>query len=163
MKKGWREIELTRGYKAIVDVEDFEHLSRFNWYVQISRTIYAARSAKKHEDKIPKNVYMHRQITKARKGEVVDHEDGNGLNNTRANLRVGTHSDNQQNRRKHRENPQSLGTRKTLNGYAAQIKMGKKKKDLGTFATQKEAHEAFLKAAKERSQERLCPPQPNNQ
>jgi hypothetical protein len=45
-------------------------------------------------------VYLHRLIMNAPKGLVVDHIDGNGLNNTRANLRVVTQQQNMWNKRR---------------------------------------------------------------
>ena len=42
---------------------------------------------------------MHRQILNAPKGMVVDHKDGNGLNNRKSNLRLCTPAQNVRNRR----------------------------------------------------------------
>lgn len=42
---------------------------------------------------------MHRLIIGAKTGEIVDHINGDGLDNRRCNLRVVTHSQNMQNRR----------------------------------------------------------------
>ena len=47
-----------------------------------------------------KLIFMHRQIMNPPKGMVVDHIKGNRLDNTRAHLRVCTHSENSQNRAK---------------------------------------------------------------
>ena len=39
-------------------------------------------------------IYLHRQISGALPGTVVDHLDGDGLNNTRQNLRITTQAEN---------------------------------------------------------------------
>lgn len=38
-----REIELTQGYKALVDAEDYERISQFKWYYNQG---YAIRNLK---------------------------------------------------------------------------------------------------------------------
>jgi hypothetical protein len=47
---------------------------------------------------------MHRVLLNVPPGMVADHIDGNGLNNTRANLRVCTQAENSFNRRIHSNN-----------------------------------------------------------
>jgi len=83
-----KEIPLTKGLVALVDDEDFEALSRFKWHVGGSRG-YAMRGG----------FYMHREILKPANGVHIDHVNGNPLDNRRANLRLATRSENQQNRR----------------------------------------------------------------
>ncbi len=71
----WRE--------AMVDEEDFDALSAYRWYAhkpRLSRTVYAKAGGKP-------TIYMHRLVAKPSRALDVDHIDGNGLNNTRANLR----------------------------------------------------------------------------
>ena len=46
-----------------------------------------------------KTIYMHRFILGEPKGKVVDHRDGNGLNNRRENIRAITHAENLRRRR----------------------------------------------------------------
>ena len=77
-----RFIPLTRGYFAIVDAADYEWLSKHNWLAMTSdNTTYAFR---KQNGKV---IFMHREIMKPRKGQVVDHINHNGADNCRSNLR----------------------------------------------------------------------------
>ena len=86
-------IELTKGQFAIVDDSDYEYLSKFKWYAKERKhTWYAARRSGLSE------VRMHRVILNVGAGIEVDHINGNGLDNRRANLRPVTKSENAQNR-----------------------------------------------------------------
>jgi hypothetical protein len=71
---------------AIVDDEDFEWLSQWRWYCHYTKKPYVHRSKASQS--------MHRQIMGNPAGMVVDHIDGNPLNNQRSNLRVCTVSQN---------------------------------------------------------------------
>jgi len=89
-----RYIALTKGMFAIVDAEDYEELSKHRWTAFYTcGKWYAARNSK------GKCILMHRQIMKAPKGKVVDHHDGAGLDNRKANMRLCTYGQNNCNRR----------------------------------------------------------------
>ena len=88
-----QRIELTRGFYATIDPEDFDIISNFKWQVQKrGRTFYAVRRTEKGG-----HWKMHRLILDCSPGKEVDHIDGNGLNNTRNNLRIVSHRENGQN------------------------------------------------------------------
>jgi hypothetical protein len=89
-------IELTRGKSAMVDDEDFEYLSQWKWFC--SSGGYAVRSVWAN-GKV-QAIYMHREIVGAGSGQVVDHKDGNRVNNQRSNLRGCTSLNNNANRKK---------------------------------------------------------------
>ena len=84
--------------------------------------------------------------------EQVDHVNGNGLDNRIANLRPATQSQNSSNSRlSHRNKTGFKGVRfRARTGrFEAYIGTGGKARHLGTFPTAEEAHEAYLKAARE--------------
>lgn len=86
-----REIPVKGGYVALVDDSDYERVAAHKWtYLKAkgSLTIYARTSIAR------RTVYMHRFILGEPQGLVVDHEDGNGLNNQRSNLVPKTHQAN---------------------------------------------------------------------
>jgi hypothetical protein len=92
-----RTIELTQGQVALVDDEDYDWLVAMgSWYAHRSRnTFYAKRRSGQ-----PK-LRMHRVIMGVTDPATkVDHEDCNGLNNQRSNLRVATTVQNARNRGK---------------------------------------------------------------
>lgn len=93
-----KQIPLTQGRVALVDDEDFERLNQFKWCAhKIGNSYYAARHLdRKHL------IGMHRQILNVSIGLVVDHINGDGLDNRRKNLRLCTHAQNLWNTRKHR-------------------------------------------------------------
>ena len=93
-----REIELTKGYKAQVDDEDYDYLMQWKWHANVgTHHVYAKRDVRKNR-KVT-SYLMHRVILKLADSELsVDHRDGIGLNNQRSNLRTCTHSENMQNK-----------------------------------------------------------------
>jgi hypothetical protein len=90
-----RTIPLTRGLVALVDAEDYERLARHRWHAEEPKpgVYYAARREG------ATLIYMHRE-TLGLDVTVVDHRNGNGLDNRRANLRLATVSLNNCNARK---------------------------------------------------------------
>jgi len=102
-----RYIPLTRGLHAIVDAEDYEWLNQYKWYAQPAPrkgTFYARRNCRGGA------VLMHRMIMRPPKGKVVDHINGNGMDNRRCNLRICTPAENSRNA------PKRLGTRSRFIG-----------------------------------------------
>lgn len=79
---------------------------------------------------------------------VIDHRDGNGLNNRFTNLRVGTQSLNMQNvwRAKRSSKTGLLGVVPHREKFRAMIGIGKKRLSLGVFPTAEAAHAAYLAA-----------------
>lgn len=88
---------------------------------------------------------LHRLIAKPGIGLIVDHADGNKMNNTRANLRVCTFSQNNANKRT--RSPGRRGIRKKKNRWYARIKEKGIEKYLGCYKSKDEAIEAYNRAA----------------
>jgi hypothetical protein len=96
----YRKIRLTEGKFTLVDQNDFYRLNIFQWFAEgKGDRLYAMRPLLSR-DKPSRMVRMHRDITNAPPGILVDHKNGNGLDNRRDNLRLATHTQNMQNRRK---------------------------------------------------------------
>lgn len=144
-------IALTRGFSAIVDDEDFEYLNQWKWHCLFQakgKHIYAKRTVsepKKH------CLRMHRIIMNCPKNMIVDHINGNTLDNRKENLRICTKNQNNMNISK-RE--------KTINKYKgvtknkarhrpfyAVIGVNKKRIYLGSFYTEIQAAVAYNEAA----------------
>lgn len=142
-----KEIQLTRGMVAMVDDEDFERINAIKWTLQKGgNTFYAVNSRNN-------NTLMHRVILKAKKGEVTDHINHNGLDNRKINLRLCTHSENLRHRKKHKNNDSGYkgvyADKKTKTPrYRAQIRVNKKKICIGSFGDPVDAAKAYDKAAK---------------
>ncbi len=93
-----KEIILTQGQVALVDDEDFEYLNQWKWHAQRITSSDHLWYAKTVMDGCP--VMMHRVLLLPSHGWSVDHIDGDGLNNRRANLRLATHQQNMMNSRR---------------------------------------------------------------
>ena len=71
---------------------------------------------------------------------LIDHRDGNGLNNHPGNLRAATHSQNMKNNSGWSKKSEPCGVHLKANGrWVAYIRADGKHKHLGTFTTQAEA------------------------
>lgn len=142
-----KTIKLTKGYEAIVDDEDYESLAAVKWRAFESKgTVYACRAH---------STLMHRVLV-PHAGETVDHINGNGLDNRRANLRAATFSENQRNKGKPRTRcPVSRFkgvalNRNCVSSWYAFYKLDKKKVRLGTFSTEIAAALAYDLAVRAR-------------
>lgn len=94
-----KQIQLTQGKVALVDDEDFDYLNQFKWAAaKFPNNYYAVRYSSIGGKQV--SVYMHREILGVVDGGIfVDHQNHDGLDNQRVNLRTGTHQDNQRNKR----------------------------------------------------------------
>ena len=94
---------------------------------------------------------MHRLISQPADGEFVDHIDGDGLNNRRANLRNCTHAQNMANTAVTRRNKLGLKgafASKSGKAFRAVIRVSGQRMHLGYYATPEEAAAAYRGAAK---------------
>lgn len=132
-----REIPLTQGRVALVDDADYEWLMQWKWQAHKCKNLfYATRSVQVQN--IAKEIRMHRVILQAPDGVLVDHEDSNGLNNQRYNLRCCTNSQNCCNRKRALSACGYKGVTRAShcdNRWAAKIKIHRKNYHIGQFAT----------------------------
>lgn len=92
-----KEIKLNQNKIAVVDDEDFEKLSQYNWFSNKGwSTFYAIRNICFKDKKT--RIRMHREILNAPKHLHIDHINGNGLDNRKENLRLCTNRENSQNK-----------------------------------------------------------------
>lgn len=140
-----KEIPLTHGYMALVDDEDYERLAAFRWGV-LARAGYTAYAIR-HVGRYP--VYMHRDVIGAPLGVGVDHIDGDGLNNRRANLRLANHAQNGANAKVKTRTSQFKGVYldRRQGKWRAQIREDGGSRALGSFASEEDAARAYDRAA----------------
>lgn len=144
-------IPLTKGKFAVVDDEDFEALSAFRWHAYPDRGTFYARRSDYSEGHVAKTVLMHRQVLGAGKGEQVDHVNGDGLDNTRTNLRFCTPLENARNARRRKDNQsgfKGVVWHKQRKQWVAHIRIDGKLKHLGLFPTKEDAARAYDEVAK---------------
>ena len=130
---------------AMVDDEDFDFLNQWKWHPHKDhKWIYATR--KKHKE----NFQIHRFILNASLNMLVDHLDGNGLNNQKENLRVCTKQQNCFNKKKMERANGSIykGVYKIRNKFISQIGFNYKTIVIGKFDTEIQAALAYNEAAK---------------
>ena len=96
-----KTIGLTQGYKALVDDEDYELVNQFKWYADVRRrkdgSIKRVYAGHDFCGKPRRMQHMHCFVM-GTKG--VDHEDHNGLNNQKHNLRLAKQAQNCANTKK---------------------------------------------------------------
>jgi hypothetical protein len=121
---------------CVIDSEDYEKVNFTRWQAIKRGNTFHVQSCSDH------NIYIHRIIVLTDK--LVDHADGNGLNNRKSNLREATKSQNAMNslRKKYK------GVVFAGNGkYYGRIVLNQNQIHLGTFYTAEEAALAYNKAA----------------
>lgn len=141
------EVPLSRGLVAVLDEQDWPKVADLTWYAHEPRPgeAYAA-----HRSSKPRTIVrMHRLILGVTDPDLlVDHRDGDRLNNRRANLRVATVAQNNRNRGQLRTgtSPYKGVTRRGAR-WSAGIWADGRSLYLGTFDSAELAAEAYNAAA----------------
>lgn len=144
-----RSIALVGGGVAYFDAADAALVSGYLWRLDhgyavagVYRGVHARRPVE--------NVYMHRLISGAVRGQFVDHRDRNRLNNTRGNLRLCDRRQNAANSAKR------AGCSSAFKGvswsrerklWEARIQASGRGRTIGFFASEVEAARAYDAAA----------------
>ncbi len=141
-------IWLSDKYQALIDVDDFDLVSQYNWGV--SERVY--KDTRKCYAATMQNgsiILMHRLIMAHPSKPEVDHINGNSLDNRRCNLRPATRSENARNVGLRRDNRTGYKGVTPLNGgYAARIEVNKAAFMIGVYTTAIEAAKAYDSVAR---------------
>lgn len=127
-----------------IDGADYPLVSDFHW--MLSKDGYAVCS-----EKFMKFTSMHRLILGKRDGMMIDHIDGNKLDNRRSNLRFATAAQNQFNRgigKKNTSGFKGVSLDKRSGKWMANIRHSGKKNYLGQFDTKELAAAAYDREAR---------------
>lgn len=139
-----KKIKLTQNKFALVSDCDYDFLSQWKWCAaNHGHTFYARRTSYAGGEK--KSVFMHRLIGE-RAGldmdQEVDHEDRNGLNNQRSNLRPANDKQQQENRGVQSNNTsgyRGVTWHKRSRKWQARVRHNRRDMHLGLFDTPEEA------------------------
>lgn len=138
-----------QGKFAIIDNADFGIVSPHTWRGVLSgNTLYAVSTI--FTDGKWRTVRMHRLILGPAPSQLVDHKNGNGIDNRRKNMRLATRTQNRRNSlQKSDSTTKYKGVRKSASGYQwqASITVDGKRIALGGYRTQWDAAQAYNAAA----------------
>lgn len=131
-------------YKIVIDTTDYELVKKYRWFISTSGKSLYARA--RWHDGPERFVYLH--ILLCPQWKLVDHEDGNGLNNRRHNLREANKQQNAWNQKtkEHTSKYHGVSWQSARNKWVAQLMVNGKQNNLGRFDTEEEAYKARLDA-----------------
>lgn len=141
--------------EILIDDEDYDKVSKYNWHLGKNRkNIYVIRNKRDKDKRIVES--LHRYLMGHPENKIVDHINGNTLDNRKENLRICTNTENTRNKDRYKNN--KIGYKGVLihkekkNGIEyqyiiAEIRVNKKKINLGHFKTKELAALAYNQAA----------------
>lgn len=136
------------GLVSLIDASDADLVSGLRWFPAVRKhTTYAYAHQPGGGD-----ILLHRLVMGVGRGESVDHINGDGLDNRRANLRIATQSQNNGNTRIKSHNTSGYkGVYQPAPGskFRAMIRIGGKGRCIGQYADPVEAAIAYDNAARE--------------
>ena len=136
-KDGNTIIKTLKNEEIIVDENLYYELVKYSWYIN-KGYVYGN-----------KKTSLHRYLMNAKNGEIVDHINGNKLDNRLVNLRISNSTLNGHNRiKKKGTDTKYIGVKYTKSGkYESRISKDKIQYNLGTYETEEDAAKARDKKA----------------
>lgn len=143
-------IPLTQGQVAIIDDEDWPIVKEYKWHTNKIADIYYAASTIRKESGKQTVLFMHRLLMGEPK-MLIDHKNGDGLDNRKENLRVASCKQNAMNQKSNGGASKYKGVtfHKRDKYWQASIVIDGSLKYLGSFKNEEEAAKAYNKAAVE--------------
>lgn len=147
-------VPLTQGKFATIDAEDWPRVSQSKWHaVRNASGIWYAYATVRPGTIRSRSIAMHRLLMGNPEGLLIDHINGDGLDNRRENLRIGTKLLNGGNcgmRSHNTSGYKGVSFDKARNAWKAQIGNKATHRFLGRFATAEAAARAYDEAARAR-------------
>jgi hypothetical protein len=135
---------------ALIDTDDYERVSVAYWQPHlVYPSVYVFTRYKKIVSHLQR---LHRFILRPKHDEIVDHINGDPLDNRKSNLRIATAAQNVWNSKvtsAHWKKSNFKGVSKAGNKWAASITCHGEPRNLGVFETEEEAARAYDAAARE--------------
>lgn len=150
-------IKLTKNQETIVDDKYYEYLNTYIWYAciyHIQDTIPKYRVKRYRKNNKNNSIYLHREIMELEgysiKNKLIDHINGNSLDNRIKNLRIANYSQNASNSKLRNNNTsgyKGVCWSKKHNKWLVRIKYNKKSIYIGMFNSIIDAANAYDKAS----------------
>lgn len=133
IQNGTAHFSTSKGEPFVVDEQDADAVSRYTWCVSAKGYLVA-----NIRGKVTK---LHRYILNPERNEIIDHRNGNKMDNRRCNLRICTNTENVRNCRTSKNNVIGIkGVKVTPAGkYNSSITVDGKKVHIGNYDTVQEA------------------------
>lgn len=132
------------GKKAIVDAQDYDKQNQYKWYWNGNYAHRIDYLGTVNGKRVIRSAYLHRDIMSPPKGLVVDHINGNPLDNRRANLRICTQNQNMANMGKGSKSNPYKGVVKSGKSWYAKISASGKKSQSHYFGPYASAEDAAV-------------------
>lgn len=132
------------------DIEDWDKIKDYKWHIKKSYNTFYAGAAKRLQSNMHIQIIMHRVITECDSFKMVDHINGNGLDNRKDNLRTCTNAENSKNQLVRKNNTsgyKGVHWHKHRGKYNARIYVDGTRKSLGYFDSKELAAKAYNNAA----------------
>lgn len=131
-------------FVCLVDTDRLEEVKKKRWFTKFCKSSgnYYVQAFEK-ENGVRKILFLHRILTNAPKGKVVDHINHNTLDNRKQNLRVCTPSENGQNRKgpssRSTSGVRNVSWNPKRNKWVVNVTVERKRIHLGGYADLEEA------------------------
>lgn len=135
---------------VLIDKEDWDKIKNIKWCLKKDKENFYVHGVIEGKRKNFKMILLHRLITNATPGQIIDHINRNTLDNRKCNLRIVTFQQNSYNTRIFKNNTSGYkGVYKSGKKWVAKIRYNNKLIHIGSFNTKESANNARINKEKE--------------